>query len=84
MGKSVISTLLGESDTETILTFNIGGVSQSGASLIHVIEGFIKVYGPMIIYFVIALFIAIYLVKEFLNNRKCADKMVYIIFLYYL
>lgn len=80
MGKSVISTLLGESDTETILTFNIGRVSQSGASLIHVIEGFIKVYGPMIIYFVIALFIAIYLVKEFLNNRKCADKMVYIIF----
>lgn len=80
MGENVISALLGLSDTETILAYNLDMVGQSGASLLRVIEVFIKVYGPIVIYFVVALFITIYLVKMFLTERKNVDEMIYTIF----
>ena len=80
MGESVISALLGASDKETILTYNLDAVSQTGAPLILVIEAFIKVYGPVVLYIAAALLIAIYLAKEFLTKRKHADEMIYIAF----
>ena len=70
MGKSFISALLEVSDTETIMTYNLDPVIQSSAPLIRIIEGFIKVYGPTVIYFVVALFISIYLIKGLLTKRK--------------
>lgn len=80
MGKSVISALLGARDTETIMAYNLDMVSQSGAPLIRVIEGFIKVYGPAVIYIVVALLITTYLVNEFLTKRRYADEMIYVVF----
>ncbi len=80
MGKSVISSLRETRDTETIMAYNLDMVSQSGAPLIRVIEGFIKVYGPAVIYIVVALLITTYLVNEFLTKRRYADEMIYVVF----
>lgn len=80
MGKSVISALLGAQDTETIMAYNLDMVSQSGAPLIRVIEGFIKVYGPVVIYIVMALLITTYLLNEFLTKRRYADETIYVVF----
>lgn len=80
MGEKVVSALLGVSDTETILTHNLDMLDQSGVSLLRVIEGFIKVYGPIVIYFAAALLITIYLIYRFLTKRTYADEMVYIAF----
>lgn len=79
-GENIISALLGESEAETILTYNVDMVVHSGAPLIRIVEGFIKVYGPVVICFVAASFICLYLVKEFLNNRKHADEIIYVVF----
>lgn len=79
MGEQVISALLGVSDKETIVSYNLDVVSQSGAPLIRVIEGFVKVYGSVVIYFVIALIMSICLIKEFSNKRIYADEMVYVV-----
>jgi hypothetical protein len=80
MGGNVISALLGASDTETIITYNLDMVSQAGAPLICVIEGFIKVYGPVVLHIAVALLLSIYLAKEFLIKRKYEGEMVYVAF----
>ena len=80
MGENVISALLGLSDTETILTYNLDAVSQAGAPSIYIIEGFIKVYGPGVLHIAVALLITNYLIKEFLTKREYADEMVYVAF----
>jgi len=78
MGESVISALLGINDSDTILTSNLDMINQSGASLFRVIEAFIKIYGPVAIYFVIALLITIYLIKTFIIKRKFSHEMSYV------
>lgn len=80
MGERTISALLGMDDTETILSYNLDMVGQSEASLFKVIDVFIKNYGPITIYFGIALCIVIYLLKEFVTKRKYADEIIYITF----
>lgn len=80
MGESVISALLGVSDKETILIHNLDLIDQTGASLLRIAEVFIKVYGPMTVYFAIALLITIHLTKGLLTKRKYADEMVYVTF----
>jgi len=80
MGESVISALLGVSDLETILAYNLDIVGQSGAPLIRVIEGFVKVYGPVVILGGVAVVFTTYLVKEFLTKKKYANEMVYVAF----
>ena len=80
MGENVISALLGGSDKATILTSNLELVEQSGLPVLRIAEVFIKNYGSMIIYFIVALLIVIYLAKGFLIRRKYADEMAYVTF----
>lgn len=80
MGESVISALLGARDTDTIISYNLDMVSQSGAPLIRVIEGFIKIYGPVILYIVVALLFSAYLVNKILTKKRYVDKTIYVVF----
>ncbi len=80
MGESVISALLEVSGEKTILTSNLDIVNQSGVSVLRAAEIFIKIYGPIVIYFVVALLITIYLARGILIERKYADEMVYVTF----
>lgn len=77
MGERVISALLESGDAETILTHNLDLVDRAGISLFRTIEVFIKVYGPMVIYFILALFATIYLAKKVLAEKKYVDEMSY-------
>ena len=70
MGESVISALLEVSGEKTILTSNLDIVNQSGVSVLRAAEIFIKIYGPIVIYFVVALLITIYLARGILIERK--------------
>jgi len=80
MGESVISALLGVDNTKTILTHNIDLISQPDVTLFRAIEAFIKIYGPTVIYLLVALLIVIYLFKKFSTKREYASEIVYAFF----
>ena len=80
MSESVYSAVIGVSSADTILTTNMEMVNRSGAPLITILESFIKIYGPMTIFFLVAFCLTIYLSKKFWIKKEHRKVMIYSVY----
>jgi uncharacterized membrane protein len=77
MAKRSLLSIMGIVDADTILDHNVDLVQQSGASLLSIIEMYIKVYGSITIYFVVGAVISFIFIWRFFAKRELASEMVY-------
>jgi hypothetical protein len=63
-------SFIGQAPSTSIFEYQLDLVRTSDASIWLVIDRFIKVYGPLCIYFSISLFFLCYLIYQYLQNKK--------------
>lgn len=77
MAKRSLLAIIGIADADTILDHNVNLIQQSGASLLSIIEMYIKVYGSITIYLIVGTFISFIFISRFFAKRELAGEMAY-------
>jgi hypothetical protein len=76
--QKIVSTLLGHETSTSMFEYQANLVTTSNASIWLVIDQFIKMYGPVFLYFSISLLFISYLIYQYYRNRKIyEDDLIY-------
>jgi len=76
---NIIKALLGQYETITIFDYQIDIISKSDASIWLIIDRYLKVYGPITIYFLISFLFVIYLIRNYYQKNKIIINDIYYI-----
>jgi hypothetical protein len=68
--ESVTSALLGQGAYTSILEYQVNTITTSNAPIWLMIDRFIKIYGPICLYFSISLFFLFYIIYQYYQNKK--------------
>lgn len=68
--RKIIQALIGENDTTTIAEYHINLINTADASIWQIIEYYIKLYGPITIYFLISFIFILYLIIQYYQFNK--------------
>ena len=68
--QDMISIFLGQGAFTSMFKSQMNMVITSNASFLEVIDRFIKIYGPVCLYFSISLFFLIYMIYQYFQNEK--------------
>jgi hypothetical protein len=75
---SIESVLLGSEAKTSILEYQANYIIISNAPIWLIIDRFIKIYGPIFLYFSISLFFLIYIIYQYYQNKKIyEDDLIY-------
>ena len=77
MSETVYSALIGNSESGTVMSSSIDLVNRSSAPLLTLVEAFLKIYGPLLLYILIALCITIHFIKKYWVKKEYPYEMVY-------
>lgn len=69
----VASDLFGEGTHQSILEYQMNVVTTSNASIWLVIDRFIKIYGPICLYFLISLMFITFIIYQYYQNKKIIE-----------
>jgi hypothetical protein len=76
--QNMVFSFIGQESSTSILNYQLDLVRTSDASIWLVIDRFIKVYGPICIYFSISLFFLCYMIYQYFQNKKIhEDDLIY-------
>jgi hypothetical protein len=76
--QKIISALSGQMENTSIIDYQMNIVMTSNASIWLIVERFIKIYGPICLYFLISSFFLLYIIYQFSQNKKiCEDDLIY-------
>jgi hypothetical protein len=71
--QDMISVFFGEGAFTSMFKYQVNMVTTSNASFLEVIDRFIKIYGPVCLYFSISLFFLCYMIYQYFRNEKIYD-----------
>jgi hypothetical protein len=66
--QTMVSALLGQEEHATIISYQLNQVTTSNASIWIIIDRFIKIYGPISIYFSISMVFLLYIIYKYVKN----------------
>jgi hypothetical protein len=68
--QDIVSALLDQETHTSIVEYQVNMITTSNASPVLVIDHFIKIYGPVCLYFLISLLFILYQIYQYYRNRK--------------
>jgi len=69
-GKKIINALFGQYEATTIIEYQIDMIKTADASIWLIITQYVKVYGPITLYFLISFLFTLYLIRNYYHQNK--------------
>lgn len=79
-GRKILNALLGQYEATTIIEYQMEMINTADASIWLIITYYVKVYGPITLYFLISFLFVLYLIRNYYRQNKIDVKdFIYII-----